>query len=160
MKTKSISLNEKISKVGLSYRIVNCLSHADIHRIRDLVICNKRDLRHIRNLGEKSITELEDFLDEYGLSFEMDLMPDIGLNKTPVEWQFCQLEIIENKIKNNEIGIREYKMLKNQILEVSKQIEKENLSMFTLNFVIEGLGGKLPNIDDFYDKFFTDKYER
>ena len=39
----------------------------------DLVTYNRNDLLKFRNFGKKSLTELDDLLDNMGLSFGMDI---------------------------------------------------------------------------------------
>ena len=43
MKSKSISLNEKLTEVDLSVRVINSLRGADIYTIRDLVPYKKME---------------------------------------------------------------------------------------------------------------------
>ena len=43
------------------------------HLVGDLVSYNKNDLLKFRNFGKKSLTELEDLVDNKGLSFGMNV---------------------------------------------------------------------------------------
>ena len=49
------------------------LKAADIETLGDLVSYNKNDLLKFRNFGKKSLTELEDLVDNKGLSFGMNV---------------------------------------------------------------------------------------
>jgi hypothetical protein len=153
MKSKSISLNQKLTEVDLSVRVINSLRGADVHTIRDLVPYKKMELLRFRNLGMKSLREIEDFYDDYGLSFGMNILPDVGLKRKAVEWQFYELHELENE----EIHSQEYSRRKNQILQQSKELEKERIINFAFNYLLHGFNndGELPPVEEFYDNFFT-----
>lgn len=59
--------------LGLSVRALNCLKAADIEYIWQLVSSNKSELRKYRNFGKKSLRELEDLVDSFGLQWGMNL---------------------------------------------------------------------------------------
>lgn len=66
-------LKTKLVDMDLSVRALNCLKAADVETLGELVTFNKNDLLKFRNFGKKSLTELEDLLDNLGLSFGMDI---------------------------------------------------------------------------------------
>ena len=66
-------LKTKLVDMDLSVRALNCLKAADIETLGDLVSYNKNDLLKFRNFGKKSLTELEDLIENKGLSFGMNL---------------------------------------------------------------------------------------
>ena len=66
-------LKTKLVDMDLSVRALNCLKAADIETLGDLVSFNKNDLLKFRNFGKKSLTELEDLVENKGLSFGMNL---------------------------------------------------------------------------------------
>ena len=66
-------LKTKLIDMDLSVRALNCLKAADVDTLGDLVSYNKKDLMKFRNLGKKSLTELEELVVLKGLSFGMDL---------------------------------------------------------------------------------------
>jgi len=66
-------LKTKLVDMDLSVRALNCLKAADIETLGDLVSYNKNDLLKFRNFGKKSLTELEDLVDNKGLSFGMNV---------------------------------------------------------------------------------------
>jgi DNA-directed RNA polymerase subunit alpha len=66
-------LKTKLSDMDLSVRALNCLKAADIDTIGDLVSYNKNDLLKFRNFGKKSLTELEDLVENKNLTFGMDV---------------------------------------------------------------------------------------
>ncbi|MBK7382552.1 MAG: DNA-directed RNA polymerase subunit alpha [Flavobacteriales bacterium] len=66
-------LKTKLVDMDLSVRALNCLKAADIETLGDLVAYNKNDLLKFRNFGKKSLTELEDLVENKNLSFGMNL---------------------------------------------------------------------------------------
>ncbi|MBQ0080887.1 MAG: DNA-directed RNA polymerase subunit alpha [Alistipes sp.] len=66
-------LKTKLSDKSLSVRALNCLKAAEVETIGDLVKLNRQDLLRFRNFGRKSLTELDDLLESYNLSFGMDV---------------------------------------------------------------------------------------
>jgi DNA-directed RNA polymerase subunit alpha len=66
-------LKTKLVDMDLSVRALNCLKAADIETLGDLVAYNKNDLLKFRNFGKKSLTELEDLVENKGLSFGMNV---------------------------------------------------------------------------------------
>lgn len=66
-------LKSKLVDMDLSVRALNCLKAADIESLGDLVSYNKNDLLKFRNFGKKSLTELEDLVENKGLSFGMSV---------------------------------------------------------------------------------------
>jgi hypothetical protein len=66
-------LNTKFTENDFSYRTRTCLKNGDIETVGDLVQCNKLELRKIRNLGSRSLAELEDFVQKKGLIFGMNV---------------------------------------------------------------------------------------
>ncbi|MCQ2974362.1 MAG: DNA-directed RNA polymerase subunit alpha [Bacteroidales bacterium] len=66
-------LKTKLVDLDLSVRALNCLKAADVETLAELVVFNKNDLLKFRNFGKKSLTELDDLLDNMNLSFGMDI---------------------------------------------------------------------------------------
>ncbi len=66
-------LSTKICDCKLSVRTLNCLKFANIETLGDLVQLERKDLFRFRNLGKRSIAEIEDYLTCYGLSFKMNV---------------------------------------------------------------------------------------
>jgi DNA-directed RNA polymerase subunit alpha len=65
-------LKTKLVDMDLSVRALNCLKAADIESLGDLVSYNKNDLLKFRNFGKKSLTELEELVENKGLQFGMN----------------------------------------------------------------------------------------
>ena len=66
-------LKTKLVDMNLSVRALNCLKAADVETLGDLVQFNKNDLLKFRNFGKKSLTELDDLLENLNLSFGTDI---------------------------------------------------------------------------------------
>ncbi len=66
-------LKTKLVDMDLSVRALNCLKAADVETLGELVTYNRNDLLKFRNFGKKSLTELDDLLDNMGLNFGMDI---------------------------------------------------------------------------------------
>ncbi len=66
-------LKTKLVDMDLSVRALNCLKAAEVETLGDLVKFNKNDLLKFRNFGKKSLTELDELLDNMNLSFGMDV---------------------------------------------------------------------------------------
>lgn len=65
-KTRSV----KIEELDLSARSYNCLKRAGITTIGEIAERTEEDMQKIRNLGRKSLKEVEEKLKEHGLSFK------------------------------------------------------------------------------------------
>ena len=66
-------LKTKLTDLELSVRALNCLKAADVYTLGELVANHRHDLLKFRNFGKKSLTELEDKLEELHLNFGMDV---------------------------------------------------------------------------------------
>lgn len=61
---------ELICLPTLSVRSKRCLNAAEIVYLEELQEYSKRDLLRFRNFGNKSITEIEDLMKEYGMKLK------------------------------------------------------------------------------------------
>lgn len=66
-------LKTPIADLDLSVRAYNCLKAADIKSLGDLAALEISDMMKFRNFGKKSLAELEQLIQEKGLTFGMDL---------------------------------------------------------------------------------------
>jgi DNA-directed RNA polymerase subunit alpha len=66
-------LKTKLIDMDLSVRALNCLKAADVETLADLVVFNRSDLLKFRNFGKKSLTELDELLNNMNLNFGMDI---------------------------------------------------------------------------------------
>jgi DNA-directed RNA polymerase subunit alpha len=67
------TLKTSLADMDLSVRAYNCLKAADIKTLGELVQLDMSDMMKFRNFGKKSLTELENLVEEKGLTFGMDL---------------------------------------------------------------------------------------
>ena len=65
-------LKTRLSDMDLSVRALNCLKAADVDTLGELVKYHRNDLLKFRNFGRKSLEELDQVLEDLGLSFGMD----------------------------------------------------------------------------------------
>lgn len=68
--SKTKILDMPIEEMELSVRSYNCLKRANINTVEDLTQKTREDMLKVRNLGLKSIDEVLEKLNEYGLSFK------------------------------------------------------------------------------------------
>ncbi len=61
-------LEMTIEELDLSVRAYNCLKRAGINTVSELVMKNQEDMMKVRNLGRKSLEEVEQKLEALGLS--------------------------------------------------------------------------------------------
>jgi DNA-directed RNA polymerase subunit alpha len=66
-------LKTKLVEMNLSVRALNCLKAAGVETLGDLVQFNKTDLLKFRNFGKKSLTELDELLENMNLQFGTDI---------------------------------------------------------------------------------------
>ena len=59
-----------IEEMDLSVRSYNCLKRANIHTVEDLTKKTEDDMLKVRNLGRKSLEEVIQKLDSYGLALK------------------------------------------------------------------------------------------
>jgi DNA-directed RNA polymerase subunit alpha len=67
-------LKTSLEDLDLSVRAYNCLKAAKINSLAELVKYDTHELLKFRNFGKKSLVEIEELLQEKGLTFGMDLM--------------------------------------------------------------------------------------
>jgi len=72
MKIKKL-LIEAVENLDFSKRPINCLQCAGIYYVKDLVVLSREQLLGIKNLGRKSIVEIDEFMEKNGLTFGMDI---------------------------------------------------------------------------------------
>ena len=77
MKEKEEDKKEKvlemtIEELDLSVRSYNCLKRAGINTVQELIMKSEEDMMKVRNLGRKSLEEVQEKLAELGLSLRKD----------------------------------------------------------------------------------------
>jgi DNA-directed RNA polymerase subunit alpha len=71
-----------VDELDLSVRSQNCLRSANIKSIAELVSKQESDMLHYRNFGRKSLAELGELIESFGLTFGMDVEKYIGDEKS------------------------------------------------------------------------------
>lgn len=66
-------LKTSIADLDLSVRAYNCLKAADIKTLGDLAALDISDMMKFRNFGKKSLAELEQLIQDKGLTFGVDV---------------------------------------------------------------------------------------
>ena len=66
-------LKTSLEDLDLSVRAYNCLKAARINSLAEMVKYDTHELLKFRNFGKKSLVEIEELLQEKGLTFGMDL---------------------------------------------------------------------------------------
>ena len=66
-------LKTNLEDLDLSVRAYNCLKAAKINSLAEMVKYDTHELLKFRNFGKKSLVEIEELLQEKGLTFGMDL---------------------------------------------------------------------------------------
>jgi DNA-directed RNA polymerase subunit alpha len=66
-------LKTNLADLDLSVRAYNCLKAADIKTLGELASLDISDMMKFRNFGKKSLTELEQLIQDKNLSFGMDI---------------------------------------------------------------------------------------
>ena len=61
-----------IEELDLSVRSYNCLKRAGINTVEELIKRNEEEMMKVRNLGRKSLEEVEQKLAALGLSLRFD----------------------------------------------------------------------------------------
>ena len=72
-------LLEPISEQNFSNYTKRGLQFAKIDTVLDLVKCKRSSIRQIRHIGAKSVAEIDQWLAEHNLSFEMSLPADMDI---------------------------------------------------------------------------------
>ena len=66
------TLEMTVEELDLSVRSFNCLKRANIHKVGDLIEKTADDMMKVRNLGKKSLDEIEQKLEVLGYSFRKE----------------------------------------------------------------------------------------
>ena len=66
-------LEMTVEELDLSVRSYNCLKRAGINTVEELTNKTEPEMMKVRNLGKKSLTEIQELVKSKGLSFGMNL---------------------------------------------------------------------------------------
>lgn len=65
----AISMKTDVRDLGFSVRLANHLKAADINTVADIIACKRHSIARIRNLGRKSLIELDTWMDANGFMY-------------------------------------------------------------------------------------------
>jgi DNA-directed RNA polymerase subunit alpha len=65
-------LAKSVDELNLSVRTANCLKNAGVHTVGELVQKSRKEMLETKNLGKKSLEELESTLEELELGFRSE----------------------------------------------------------------------------------------
>ena len=68
-----IVLKQKLIDFDLDRRTSNVMRMVGINTLGDLVSYKEKDIKNFRNIGAKSMNQLQDLVDEQGLVFGMNV---------------------------------------------------------------------------------------
>ncbi len=71
------SLKKPVEELSLSVRAMNCLESAEIKYVYELVQKDEKELRSIKNFGNKTLNEIKEKLEELGLDIGLQLHPEL-----------------------------------------------------------------------------------
>jgi len=90
--------NMPVEQLALSVRTMNCLRRGNITTVGELVSLGEKGLMSLRNFGQKSRQEIEERLNELGLSLkppvEQEEEPDSGEEETGTEATTDEAEVL------------------------------------------------------------------
>ena len=66
-------LNMSVNEIELSVRAANCLNNANITTVGELATKSEQEMLKYRNFGKKSLNEIKDKLEQFGLSLGMKI---------------------------------------------------------------------------------------
>ena len=88
MRTIREVMNMDVKNLEFSVRCSNCMARMNIQKLSDLTALSKEDISKMRNIGKKSIEELDDKLAEIGLWWQMS-------DQDWLNWGMCHIEWIK-----------------------------------------------------------------
>ena len=70
-----------LDEVPFSSRTARGLQYAELKTVFELVHCKRNYLRALPNIGNKSIAEIDEWLEKHGLSYDMTFPKEIGISQ-------------------------------------------------------------------------------
>lgn len=140
-----LNLFRKVSELCLSCRALNCLDNAKIVYIGDLVTKTAHELLLIKNMGRKSVREINSKLSDTGLSLGMKLL---GWSQKKIEEEIKLLsnELEMHRKNSAELFLSDVKhadFLEEELIYFIKMLAKgKNIQIITIYFGFDGNGKK------------------
>jgi len=86
MRTIRDVMDLDVKNLDLSVRCSNCMSRMNIKKLSELTAISKESMFKIRNMGKKSIEELDRKLAEIGLWWEMNEQDWLTWGLSNIQW--------------------------------------------------------------------------
>ena len=86
MRTIRDVMDLDVKNLDLSVRCSNCMSRMNIKKLSELTAISKESMFKIRNMGKKSIEELDRKLAENGLWWEMNEQDWLTWGLSNIQW--------------------------------------------------------------------------
>lgn len=126
-------LGMTIEEMDLSVRSYNCLKRAGIETVGDLISKTMDDMMKVRNLGRKSLEEVEHKLAMMGLSFQESPEDDTPIMGEVIEGGLGVMETdySDMTIEELDLSVRSYNCLKRaNINTVGELLQKTEEDLF------------------------------
>lgn len=122
----------KIEELDFSTRVINALHGAGIELIGDLLACTEDDLLELRNLGKKSLTEIEDTIKSLKNDEEFLYLPNKARPSIANTFRWTDgKEYYDINTSDMNLSVRAYNSLSKSNLHFFSQIYKLNIDDFT-----------------------------
>ncbi|MBR5095507.1 MAG: hypothetical protein IK094_00160 [Treponema sp.] len=111
-----IDIECPIKELGLHWKVNKVLWRANIMTIKKLVSMTEKQAKDIKGCGSKTFLEIKKKLDEFGLSFRVEILKE----KVSLKNKDSKLKQIRNNKQKNEFSLykRDYKKAEDIIYEV------------------------------------------
>lgn len=94
----------RLIDMDLSVRAKNCLLAAEIYTLRELLNIDMNSFKKFRNVGEKTIRELREFIEEYTpkfvVEFEQTKSNNLTIENLDLAFRMCKIQIHKGLIDN------------------------------------------------------------
>lgn len=86
MRTIKEVMDLSVSNLDLSVRCTNCMRNMNISNLSELTAKSKEEIAGSRNVGKKSLEEIETKLSEFGLFWQMTDRDWLNWGVSHIEW--------------------------------------------------------------------------
>jgi hypothetical protein len=141
-----LNLFRKVSELCLSPRALNCINDTKITYIGNLVVRSRYDLLKIKNMGRKSVAEIESKLSCLDLYLGMNLPKWLQIKKVEEEIKLLGDELEMHKKNNANLFLPDIKhadFLEDELINFVEMFSKgKNISIVTSFLGFDGKGKK------------------
>jgi DNA-directed RNA polymerase alpha subunit len=132
--SQSSKLNMTIEELDLSVRAYNCCKRANILTVGDLIKKTGEDMMKVRNMGKKSLDEIQKKLEMMGLSL-LDCPEEEDEDEVPIDDIVCGgltfIETDEDKLQitleDLDFSVRTYNVLKRAYIDTVGELINRNV---------------------------------